>query len=192
MADIMLMRRGSGLVPVNQSDVEALNKLPIGRELKGAITQMRNPAFHRKAFALMNLGFQHWCPETTVTKVERDTVIAMGRFMVAGGLPVETAKTICSQFMDKLNAQREHIEADKSFEAFRAWLTVESGYYRLVQTPVGVKKEPVSISFSSMDEAAFGDFYRAIFGTLWRVVLSKSFPTEQAAENAVAELMSFD
>lgn len=192
MADIIMVRRGAGLVPAFPSDAEAISKIPMGMEVKAKVTQARNLKFHRKAFGLMNLGFQHWCPETTVTKVERDTVIAMGRFMVAGGLPVETAKTICSQFMDKLNAQREHIEADKSFDAFRAWLTVEAGYYRLVQTPVGVKKEPVSISFSSMDEDAFHNFYRAIFGVLWRVVLSKSFPTEQDAENAVAQLLSFD
>lgn len=192
MAGIMLMRRGGGLVPVNPSDVEALNKLPIGRELKGVITQMRNPAFHRKAFALMNLGFQHWEPETTVTKVERDTVLKMGRFMVQNGLPKETAHTLCKAFMQELNTRRNDIEADKSFDAFRDWLTVEAGYFRLVKTPVGVRKEPTSISFSSMDDTAFHEYYRAIFGTLWRVILSRKFRTEQEAGNAVSQLLSFD
>lgn len=191
MADMMLMRRGGGLVPVNPSDVETLNKLPIGRELKGAITQMRNPAFHRKAFALLNLGFQYWEPDTTVTKIERDTVIKMCRFMVANGLDARTAKTIGKAYMEETRRQRETVDAEKSFDSFRAWVTVEAGCYRNVQTPVGMRKEPVSISFASMDDSAFNEYYRTIFGVLWRLVLSKKFRTEAEAENAVAQMMSF-
>lgn len=187
-----MVRRGAGLVPAFPSDAEAISKIPMGMEVKAKVTQARNLRFHRKAFGLMNLGFQHWEPETTVTKVERDTVVKMGRFMVQNGLPKETAHTLCKAFMQELNARRDDIEADKSFDAFRDWLTVESGYFRFVKTPVGVRKEPVSISFASMDDSAFQEYYRAIFGTLWRAVLSKSFPTEQAAEDAVAQLLSFD
>lgn len=192
MADMMLIRRGNGLVPANTSDAEALQKLPIGKELRASITQMRNGKFHRKAFALLGLGFDYWEPETTVTKIERDTVLKMCRFMVANGLPAETAKIIGKSFMDEANRQRQGVEAEKSFEAFRDWVTVEAGFYRKVKTPAGVRKEPVSLSFSSMDETTFSDYYRTIFGVIWKLVLSKHFPTEQAADNAVAELMSFD
>jgi hypothetical protein len=192
MADLMLVRRGHGLVPANPSDAEALQKLPIGKELRASITQMRNGKFHRKAFSLLSLGFEYWEPETVVTKIERDTVLKMCRFMVANGLPAETAKAIGTAFMEEANRQRQGVEADKSFDAFRDWVTVEAGYCRAVKTPAGVRKEPVSISFASMDETAFQGYYRAVFSVLWRLVLSKNFKTEAEAENAVAELLSFD
>lgn len=192
MADIIMVRRGAGLVPAFPSDAEAISKIPMGMEVKTKITQARNIKMHRKAFALLNLGFQYFEPELRVTTIERNTVIKLGKFMVANGLPAETAKTLCAEFMNELNARREHVEADRSFDAFRDYITVEAGFFRAVQTPGGLLKEPMSISFAAMDEQKFQDYYRAIFGVLWRVVLSKSFPTEQAAENAVAELLSFD
>lgn len=191
MADIMLIRRGGGLVPVNQSDVEALEKIPFGKELRGQITQMRNGKFHRLTFALLNLAFQYWEPEILVTTIERNTVVKLGKFMVAQGLPAETAKTFCREFMEKLNTERSSIEADRSFEAFRDHITVEAGFYRTVQTPGGLRREPMSISYAAMDESKFREYYAAIFGVTWRLVLSKSFPTEEVAQNAVDQLLSF-
>lgn len=192
MADIIMVRRGAGLVPAFHSDAEAISKIPVGVEVKAKITQARNIKMHRKVFALLNLGFQYFEPELRVTTIERNTVLKFGKFMVANGLPAETAKTLCVEFMNELNARREHVEVDRSFDAFRDYVTVEAGFFRAVQTPGGIRKEPMSISFASMDQNSFGQYYRAVFGVLWRLVLSKSFPSEQAAENAVDQLLSFD
>ena len=55
MADVYLVRRGDGLFPVNPSDLDLVRKLPVGRPCKASVVQPRNLAFHRRAFALMNM-----------------------------------------------------------------------------------------------------------------------------------------
>lgn len=192
MADVYLVRRGDGLFPVNPSDLDAVRKLPMGKPCKASVVQPRNLAFHRRAFALMNMAFDYWSPETLITRTESETVRKLGQFLVAHGMSQEAAQDVLGPFTDHLAAQREGLEFEKSFEAFRDWLTVEAGFYRLVQTPVGPRKEPRSISFAAMDGDSFEDYYRAIFNVLWRVILSRSFPSEQAAQNAVDQLLSFE
>ena len=192
MADVYLVRRGDGLFPVNPSDLDAVRKLPMGKPCKATVVQPRNLAFHRRAFALMNLAFDYWCPETLITRTESETVRKLGQFMVAHGMSQEAAQDVLGPFTDHLAAQREGLEFGRSFEAFRDWLTVEAGFYRLIQTPVGPRKDPRSISFAAMDGDSFSEYYRAIFNVLWRVILSRSFPNEQAAQNAVDQLLSFE
>ena len=192
MADVYLVRRGDGLFPVNPSDLDAVRKLPIGKPCKASVVQPRNLAFHRRAFALMNMAFDYWEPETLVTRTESETVRKLGQFLVANGMSQEAAHDVLGPFTEHLAAQREGLEFGRSFEAFRDWLTVEAGYYRLIQTPNGPRKDPRSISFAAMDGDSFAQYYRAIFNVLWRVILSRSFPNEQAAQNAVDQLLSFE
>lgn len=192
MADVYLVRRGDGLFPVNPSDLDAVRKLPVGKPCKASVVQPRNLQFHRKAFALMNMAFEYWQPETLVTRTELETVRKLGQFLVAHGMSQEAAQDVLDPFTDHLASQREGMEFGMSFECFRDWLTVEAGFYRLVQTPNGPRKEPRSISFASMDADSFAQYYRAIFNVLWRVILSRSFPSEQAAQIAVDQLLSFE
>ena len=192
MADVYLVRRGDGLFPVNPSDLDAVRKLPMGKPCKATVVQPRNLAFHRRAFALMNLAFDYWQPETLITRTESETVRKLGQFLVANGMSQEAARDVLGPFTDHLAAQREGLEFGRSFEAFRDWLTVEAGYYRLVQSPAGPRKDPRSISFAAMDGDSFSEYYRAIFNVLWRVILSRSFPSEQAAQAAVDQLLSFE
>ena len=192
MAEIFLVRRGDVLAPANPEDLDALRKIPAGRMVRAEVTQPRNAAFLRKAFALMRLSFDYWHPETLVTKTERDTVVKLGKFMTANGMAKATAFAFCKQFMDKLNSERESYEAERSFEAFRDWLTVQAGFHRVVHTPSGLKKEPRSISFGKMTEEEFSEYYKAVFAVCWRVILSKSFSTEAEAQHAIDQLLSFD
>ena len=192
MAEIFLIRRGDIFAPANPEDLDAMRKIPAGRMVKAEITQPRNAAFLRKAFSLMRMSFEHWQPDTVVSKIERDTVVRLGKFMTANGMSRETAFAFCKQFMERLNSERETYEAERSFEAFRDWLTVQSGFYRVVHTPSGMKKEPRSISFGKMTEEEFAEYYKAIFSVCWRVILSKSFGSEAEAQIAVDQLLSFD
>lgn len=192
MADVYLVRRGDGLFPVNPSDLDAVRKLPMGKPCKASVVQPRNLAFHRRAFALMNMAFDYWQPETLVTRTESETVRKLGQFLVANGMSHAAVQNVLDQFTEHLSCKRDGIELEKSFDAFRYWLTVEAGYYCLVQTPSGPRKEPRSISFAAMDADSFREYYRAIFGVLWRVVLSRSFSSEQDAHDAVDQLLSFE
>ena len=80
----------------------------------------------------------------------------------------------------------------KSYEAYRAWVIVEAGHYDAIQLPDGtLRKHPRSISFANMDEIEFQQLYKAALDVLWRWILSRTFRTQQEAENAAAQLMSF-
>ncbi len=192
MPEILMVRLGDALRPANDPDLEALRKLKHGQMVRVKFTIPRNEKFMRKAFALMRLAFQYWEPDSTVAKVERDTVIHMGKFMVRHGMDAATAKSFCQQFLLDLKAKRQALDVDKAFTPFRHWLTIAAGFYETVQTPVGPKKIPLSIGYASMTEETFGQFYKAIFSVCWTEVLHRTFKSEQEAENAVAQLMEFD
>lgn len=52
---------GNLLVPATPDAIEFLKtKVKIGAVLYADFSQARNPAFHRKYFSLLNLGFQYW------------------------------------------------------------------------------------------------------------------------------------
>jgi hypothetical protein len=82
----------------------------------------------------------------------------------------------------------------KSFDRFRKEVTVLAGYYTVTTTLKGdVRLEAKSISFGKMGEEEFHKLYRAVFSVLWKYVLSKvPNMTENAAEQAINELLSFD
>lgn len=50
------------LVPAYDPDTEALKKVKTGSYLNVEWSRMRNSAFHRKFFALLNFAFEHWEP----------------------------------------------------------------------------------------------------------------------------------
>lgn len=48
------------LQPMYQDGIEFLKKFGIGKELNAAITRPRNYVFHKKLFALFDVGFAFW------------------------------------------------------------------------------------------------------------------------------------
>lgn len=53
---------GGALVPADPQAVDYIAKMKLGGAVKAKITKHNNPAFHRKMFALFNLGFEAWEP----------------------------------------------------------------------------------------------------------------------------------
>lgn len=66
--EITLVRTVNGLMPMDEGGVEALKKYKPGAVIRCKLTQMRNPKFHAKFFALLNLGFTYWKPGEINTK----------------------------------------------------------------------------------------------------------------------------
>lgn len=193
MADRMMMqRRGDMLVPADQQAVEVLRSLPVGQPLGVDTVQVRNAGLHRKAFALMQLAFDYWQPENLVSTVERKTVHKLGKFMVDNGVDRDAARNLCGQFLRKLNASRETLEPEKSFEAFREFVTVEAGFCDTVITPSGPKRVAKSWAYKNMSEARFQELYGAVFEVLWRLVLKQTFASPDEAETAAMALLGFD
>lgn len=64
MSEIHFIKMPGGVLrPANQSDQDAVNKVRNGTLVVAEVKQPRNAAFHRKYFALLNLGFDYWEPE---------------------------------------------------------------------------------------------------------------------------------
>jgi hypothetical protein len=77
MAELMLVKTPSGaLAPADDASREAIARLPMGQGVRADVRRARNVRFHRKAFALFKLAFEHWEPQTPLTykglPVEKD------------------------------------------------------------------------------------------------------------------------
>jgi len=188
---LRLQRRGDMLVAVDAEGLDALRELPEGKALKAQVVVPRNEAFHRLVFSMLKMTFDMWEPDTLVTEVEKATVIRLTDYMISRGVSEEACCQLATEFLQALNAKRSTLDIDKSFEAFRAFITVKAGFYREVMTPAGPRREPVSWSFASMDEATFRELYRAVFGVCWSLVLEQHFESPEAAEAAAEQLLNY-
>lgn len=54
------VKTNAGLIPANDESREWFAKVKLGRIVSGKFVQPRNPIFHAKFFALMNVGFGYF------------------------------------------------------------------------------------------------------------------------------------
>lgn len=57
---VILKKTLAGLIPGDEQSSEWFNKLKIGQAVHGDFRRLRNPKFHAKYFALLNIGYDHW------------------------------------------------------------------------------------------------------------------------------------
>lgn len=62
--EMMLLRTPQGFVPANDGEAEKCRKVKLGATIRAEVAQVRNAAFHRKWFALVNLAFDVWSDST--------------------------------------------------------------------------------------------------------------------------------
>lgn len=104
MTDIVLMKStGGALVPVDQQAVDYIAKLKLGAAVTATVRRQRNPAFHRKFFALLNLAFESWEPVGNTYKGQQvsknfeqfrnDVTVLAGHYEMAVTLKGETRLT---------------------------------------------------------------------------------------------------
>ena len=60
--EIALTKTMSGYVPADQHTAEWSEKVKLGAVIHSDFKKARNPAFHRKGFALLNTAFSYWDP----------------------------------------------------------------------------------------------------------------------------------
>ena len=62
--ELVLMKAPGGtLIPADESARETVAHWKIGQGVRAKVSRMRNLPFHRKFFAMLNLGFDAWEPE---------------------------------------------------------------------------------------------------------------------------------
>ncbi|MED5757826.1 DUF1367 family protein [Enterobacter roggenkampii] len=193
---LQLIKQSSGiLIPATPETSDFLHsKCKLGAVLVADFKQVRNPAFHRKFFALLNLGFEYWEPTGgAISSNERRLVTGYAKFLATFGGSEPTLLDAAEQYLARIADRRAgSISICKSFDAYRAWVIVEAGHYDAIQLPDGtLRKHPRSIAFASMDELEFQQLYRATLDVLWRWILSRAFRSQAEAENAAAQLQHF-
>lgn len=196
MAQLQLIKQSSGiLIPATAETSDILqSKIRLGAVLEADFRQLRNPAFHRRFFALLNLGFEYWEPTGgAISSNERKLVTGYAKFLASFGGSETTLMDAAEQYLDRIADRRAgSISLCKSYDAYRSWVIVEAGHYDAIQLPDGtLRRHPRSISFASMDEIEFQQLYRAALDVLWRWILSRAFRSQDEAQNAAAQLMSF-
>ncbi|MBN3986808.1 DUF1367 family protein [Serratia marcescens] len=196
MAQLQLIKQSPGiLIPATPETSEFLqSKCKLGAVLVADFKQVRNPAFHRRFFALLNLGFEYWEPTGgAISPADKALVNGYVKFLAyyAGG--EDALQAAADEYLADVAEKRAgNISAEKSFEAFRAWVTIQAGFYTEFIMPDGTKRqEPKSISFAKMDDIEFGEFYKSVLDVLWNYILFRTFPDQQSAENVAAQLMGY-
>lgn len=196
MAQLQLIKQSSGiLIPATPETSDFLqSKCKLGAVLVAEFRQVRNPAYHRRFFALLNLGFEYWEPTGgAISSNERRLVTGYAKYLASYGGNEGTLLDAVDQYLERIADKRtDSISACKLFDAYRAWVIVEAGHYDAIQLPDGtLKKHPRSIAFACMDETEFQQLYKAALDVLWRWILSRAFRDQREVENAAAQLMSF-
>lgn len=196
MALLQLVKHSAGyLIPASPETSEFLHsKCKLGAVLVSEFKQVRNPAFHRRFFALLNLGFDYWDPTGgAISSNERKLVAGYAKYLASFGGSESALLDAAEEYLSRIADKRAgSISLCKSFDAYRAWVIVEAGHYDAIQLPDGtLRKHPRSISFASMDETEFSQLYSAALDVLWRWILSRSFSSREEAENTANQLLSF-
>ncbi|EMG6374605.1 DUF1367 family protein [Salmonella enterica subsp. diarizonae serovar 11:k:z53] len=195
--ELQLIKQSSGiLIPVTPETSDILqSKIKLGAVLVAEFRQVRNPAFHRRFFALLNLGFEYWEPTGgAISANERKLVNGYAKFLAAYGGNEGALLDAAEQYLEQIANRRltNGISLCKSFDAFREWVTVQAGFYTEHFYPDGSRgRRAKSIAFASMDESEFQQVYKAVLNVLWNWILFRKFSSPEEVENVAAHLLEF-
>lgn len=115
MKEITLTKTAGGaLIPNDPQAADYISKLKLGGSITASVRKQRNPAFHRKFFALLNLAFDAWEPgikehrgikvQKNFDRFRKDVVISAGFYDVVANIKGEVraeAKSINFGSMDE-------------------------------------------------------------------------------------------
>nr|WP_310616955.1 DUF1367 family protein [Pantoea cypripedii] len=195
MAQIHLVKTSSTTLAVaNAEAAEVLSRLKAGAWLNCEIRQARNYMFHKRFFALLNLGFEYYTPTAgAVSESEKALLRGYVEYLISMTGHQSILNETMGDYLDRTgNKRAEGVALVKSFEAFRKWAVMTAGFYDEFILPDGTKRrEALSISFASMKEDEFQEVYKAVLNVLWYHILFRTFATQQEAENAAAQLQEF-
>lgn len=179
-----LIKRGQFLVPADDEAREKLQTFKEGELVGADVVRDRNYKRLQRAHCLVRYAFELWEPRSMITSIERQTVKRMCQMMVDDGLPLHTARAFGKEYLARLERQRQTVEADKSIDEFRAFVTIEAGHYDTVATPAGPKRIPKSWSYRT-GEDDFTALYTDLKGACWRLVFAQQFSSDAELENVI-------
>jgi len=112
--EVNLIKTFTALVPCDPESEQWFRKLKVGSTIHAEFKKYRRPIFHRKYFALLNIGFDNWqpgeinskygVPEKNFTRFREDIAIMCGYFDLVirlDGTSRPEAKSISFANMDQ-------------------------------------------------------------------------------------------
>lgn len=105
MAELLLVKALGVLKPLDEQSTEYVRKLAQGELVNARITKPRNPKFHRKFFAMLNLGFDNQDVYWNRDHFRRAILIEAGHFedlRLLDGTVIREAKSLRFDRMDEL------------------------------------------------------------------------------------------
>ncbi|EEK8465856.1 DUF1367 family protein [Salmonella enterica] len=182
------------LISVDPGTSEFLHLLPTGQLLTGEFRKPRNYAFHKKFFKLLSLGYHYWTPTGgLVEESERSLISGYIDFLSSNPSQRDALYNSAEMYLNSVGlARSRETVLLKHFDSFREWAIIQAGFYDEYTMPDGSRRKVAkSISFASMDDAEFNGVYQSVLNVLWNYILRRKFRSENDAENAAAQLMSF-
>ncbi|EKD9933112.1 DUF1367 family protein [Escherichia coli] len=198
MAHIQLVKQSSSglLLPATPESCDFLHQIKIGEWIHADFKRVRNYAFHKKFFALLQFGFDYWTPVGgALTPEERLLISGFVDYLCesAGRGHSLVLSEAAEQYLNTVVTRRVNdVALLKSFDAFREWVMVQAGFYTEHIYPDGTRgRRAKSVSFAKMDETEFQQVFKSVLNVLWNWILFRRFPSPQAAENTMAQLLEF-
>lgn len=146
MTELHVIKRNGLLMPTSEVDAEIIHNITEGSMYSVKITKSRNPQFHRKYFALLDVLYQFFQPVITPMnngmvpqknreRFRKDLIIATGHYKlvvnIKGDVRAE-AKSISFAAMDDVEFTRlynrtinyglQHIATGKTREEIDNWV----------------------------------------------------------------------
>ncbi len=100
--------RGLVLAPMSEQEEAFLNSKRVGAVLEfPKPKEVRNPFFHRKFFALLNLGFDYWEPTGgTLSPTERKLLEGFAHYLGEQGGKFDVFESLANHYMDAVALRR--------------------------------------------------------------------------------------
>lgn len=105
MAQLHLIKQSQGiLIPATPETSDFLqSKCKLGSVLEADYKLVRNPAFHRRYFALLNLGFEYWEPTGgAISSNERRLITGYAKYLAAYGGSESALLDAAGQYLDRI------------------------------------------------------------------------------------------
>ena len=193
MIEFMATRIGYSLQPDTDADREKIQQLKQGGSFRIECYQQsqRSLQHHRLFFAMLQLTLDYWEPPTNhITSAE---LKALRRF--TDWLERETGSKgavhqLAKVYLEDINAKRKqrYELPEKKIDDLLKWVKLKIGHVKRIVTPDGIMLEPKSISFQSMNQEQFNDFYKKAFNACWSLVMCNHFENEQDCQRAIDQL----
>lgn len=141
MAHLQLVKQtASGiLLPATPESEGFVHSVKTGEWIHADFRRVRNYAFHKRFFKLLQLGFDYWTPVGGV--LSPDELSLINRFVtylveMSGHQYGDVLTSAADEFLLKEGQLRTgDVALLKSFEPYRAWVTVQAGYFDEVVLP---------------------------------------------------------